>query len=63
MYIEGILLEHFSVLPQKEINEPIEPCQQHAVFHSFLSDDCKQDDVTTTAHSKSFIEFFKIKIK
>ena len=34
--IEGIALEHLSVLPQTEINESTKACPRHAVFHSFL---------------------------
>ena len=62
MYIEGVALEHFSALPQTEINSSTKPCQLHAVFHSFLSDDCKQDSATTTAHIKHLIELFKKKL-
>ena len=36
--IEGIVLEHFSAVPQKDINSTTPSCQCHAVFHSFLSD-------------------------
>ena len=32
--IEGITLEHFSVLPQIEINSSTKLCPRHAVFHS-----------------------------
>ena len=59
MYIQGISLEHFSKLPQTEIISSTEPCSRHAVFHSFLSDDSKQDDVTTTAHINRLIELKK----
>ena len=52
MSIEGIELEHFSAAPQADINSSTLSCPQHAVFHSFLSDDSKQDSDTTTAHSK-----------
>ena len=56
MSIEGIALEHFSELPQTEINSPTKPCLQHAVFNSFFSDDIKQDAATTTTHIKRLIE-------
>ena len=56
--IEGIALEHFSALPQTEINSSTKPCPCHAVFHFFFSDDSKQDAVNTTAHSKRSIELF-----
>ena len=55
MSIEGIALEHFSAAPQADINSYTLSRQRHAVFHSFLSDDIKQDAATTTAHSKQFI--------
>ena len=50
--IEGIALEHFSAAPQADINSSTLSRPRHAVFHSFLSDDSKQDAATTTAHSK-----------
>ena len=55
MYIEGISLESFSALPKNDINSTTPSRQRHAVFHSFLSDDSKQDAATTNAHSKRFI--------
>ena len=58
MYIEGISLEHLIALPQTEISSSTKPFPRHAVFHYFLSDDRKQDAVTTTAHSKRLIEMF-----
>ena len=59
MSIEGIALEHCNALPQIEINSSTKLCSRHAFFHSFLSDDRKQDAATTTAHSKRFIEMLK----
>ena len=59
MSIEVIALEHFSELPQTEINSSTKPCPQHAVSYSFLSDDSKQDAATTPAHSKLLIEQVK----
>ena len=53
--IGGIALEHFSALPQTEINAYTELFPRHAVFHSFLSDDSKQDSAATTAHSSRLI--------
>ena len=50
--IEGIALEHFSASPQADINSSTLSRPRHAVFHSFLSDDIKQDAATNTAHSK-----------
>ena len=57
--IEGIALEHFSELPQTEINSSTKPCPRHALFHHFLSDDSKKDSATTTEHSKRLIELLK----
>ena len=44
-----------------DINSSTLSRQQHAVFHSFLSDDSKQDAATTTAHSKRLISLLKKK--
>ena len=52
MSIEGIALEHFSASPKADINSSTLSRPRHAVFHSFLSDDIKQDAATNTAHSK-----------
>ena len=59
MSIEGIALEHISVLPQTKIKLSTKPCPRHAVFHSFLSDDIKQDAATNTAHRKCLIGMLK----
>ena len=56
MSIWGIVFEHFSALPQKEINSPTKAFPCHAVFHNLLSDDRKQDAATNTAHSNRLIE-------
>ena len=48
MSIEGIPLEHFSATPQADINSSSFSRPRHEVFHSFLSDDSKQDAATTT---------------
>ena len=50
--IEGIALESFSAVPQTNLNLTTPSRQRHAVFHSFLSYDSKQDAATTTAHIK-----------
>ena len=52
VYIEGIALEHLSEAPKEYIKSSTISRQRHAVFHSFLSDDSKQDAATTTAHRK-----------
>ena len=53
--MEVIVLEHFSALPKSYINSTTPSRERHAVFHSFLSHDRKQDAATTTAHSKRLI--------
>ena len=55
MSIEGIALENFSAAPQADINSSTISRPRHAVFHSFLSGDSKQDAVTNTSHSKQLI--------
>ena len=62
MSIEVITLEHFSSLPKTDNSSTTPSRQRDAVFHSFSSDDSKQDSATTTAHSKLWIEFLKDKI-
>ena len=59
--IEVIVLEHFSAAPQEDINSTTPSRRRHAVFHSFLSDNSKQDAATTTAHSKRLISLLKNK--
>ena len=59
--IEGIALEHFSAAPQTDINSSTLSRPRHALFHSFLSDDSKQDAATTTAHSKRLTSLLKKK--
>ena len=61
MSIQGIALENFSALLQTNINSTTPSRQFHAVSHSFLSDDIKQDVATTTAHSKCLIVLIKEK--
>ena len=57
--IEVISLERFSALLQIEMNASTKPCPRHAVFHSFFSDDRKQDAATTISHSERLIGLFK----
>ena len=59
--IEGIALENFSSAPQSDIISSSLPCPRHAVFHSFLSDNIKQDAATTSAHSKRLISLLNTK--
>ena len=54
-------MEHFSAAPKADINSSTISYQRHAVFHSFLSDDSKHDNATTTAHSKRLISLLKNK--
>ena len=59
--IEGIALEHFSAAPQADINSSTLSRPRHAAFHYFVSDDSKQDAVTTTAHRKRLMSLLKNK--
>ena len=61
MSIEAIALESFRALPKAGINSTTPSIQRHSVFHSFLSDDSKQDAATTTAHWKNLISLLKDK--
>ena len=61
MSIDVIALKHSSALPQVDIKSSTISRQRHEVFHSFLSDDNKQDDATTTAHRKRLISLLKNK--
>ena len=61
MSIEGIALENFSAAPQADINASTLSRPRHAVFHSFLYDDSKQDAANTAAHSKRLISLLKNK--
>ena len=61
MSIEGIALEHFSAVPQADMNSSTLSRQRPAVFHSFLSGDSKQDASTTTANIKRLISLLKEK--
>ena len=61
MYIEGIVLEHFSALPKADISSTIPAHQLHAVFHYFLSDYRKQDAATNNSHSNRLIALIKDK--
>ena len=61
MSIEVISLETFSSLQKTDINSTTPSRQRHAVFHSFLSVDSKQDYATTTTHNKRLICLLKDK--
>ena len=54
-------MEHFSTVTQADINSYKLSRQRHAVFHSFLSDDRKQDAATTTTRSRQLISLIKDK--
>ena len=54
-------MEHFSAAPQADTDSSTLSRPRHAVFHSFLSDDSKQDAATTTAHRKHLMSFLKNK--
>ena len=57
--IEGIALDHFSAPTHTEITGTPQDRTHHYVFHSFFSDDRKQDYATTISHSKRIIELLK----
>ena len=61
MSIEVIALENFNAAPQADINSSTLSRPRQSVFHSFLSDDSKQDAATTTAHIKRLMSFLKNK--
>ena len=61
VFIEVIVLEHFSALPQTNINSTTLSRQRHAVFQYSLSNGIKQDASTTTAYSKRLILLLKEK--
>ena len=52
-------MEYFSEPTHTEIEGTPQARKSHAVFHSFLSDDSKQDSATTTAHRKHIIKLLK----
>ena len=52
-------MEHYRALPKADINSTTPSHKRHTVFHSFLSENSKQDASTTTAHSKHLISFLK----
>ena len=49
-------MDHFSASTKTETATTPQALTRHAVFHSFFSDDSKQDVATTIAHSKIIIE-------
>ena len=59
MSIEGISLKNFSAPTHTETTETPQSRTRHAVFHSFLSNDIKQDSTKTIAHRKRTIELLK----
>ena len=61
MSVKGIALEKFNSLPTTYINSTKPSRKCHAVFHSFLYDDIKQDAATTTAHREILILLLKEK--
>ena len=57
--IDGITLEHFSILANIGINVSNKSCHHQVVFHSLLSYDRKQDYAANTAYSNRFIVILK----
>ena len=54
-------MDIFSAVLHTDINSSTISRQRHAVFHSFLSDNSKNDAATTTAHIKILIPLLKEK--
>ena len=61
MYIEGIVLDNFSAVPQTNINSNTPSHQRYAVFQYCLSDNNKHDAATTTSHRKRLLPLLKYK--
>ena len=61
MSIDDIALEHFSAVPQADINSSTLSSKRRAVFHYFLSENIKRDAATTASHSKRLILLLKKK--
>ena len=54
-------MENFRAAPKADIKSYTISCQCHAAFHSFLSDDSKEDAATTTVHIKRLISLLNNK--
>ena len=59
MSIEVIAFEHFSASYQKTLSSYLHSCKRHAMFHSFLSYNSKQDSDTTAVDIKRIIELLE----
>ena len=59
VYIEFIALEHFGATHQETSPYSSHSCTGHDVFHSFISDNRKQNSVTTAVPIKRLIEILK----
>ena len=59
MSIEEISLEHFSAQTQTETATTPQAHTRHAVFHSFLFDEIKQDAATNISHRTQIIKLLK----
>ena len=57
--IEGIASEHFHAPMHTETSGTTLARTRHDVFHSFFSDDIKEDSITTISHIKRIIELLK----
>ena len=61
MSIDGVALEHFSTTYQETSSYSLHSRTWHAVFHSVMYDNSKQDAATTDAHSELIIELLEKK--
>ena len=62
MCLQKVLHQNILVhLPNSDINSTTPSRQRHVLFHSFLSDDSKQDADTTTTHINHLISLLKDK--
>ena len=60
LYIEGIVLEQFSTFKQLVVLSYSGDLSWHAVFHSFSSDEIKQDAGTTSDIQLLFVDLITI---
>ena len=57
--IEGIQLEQSSDSEQEKSSSALHSRKHHALFHSFLPDNVKQDTLKTASHRKGIISLLK----
>ena len=59
MIIECIALEQYCATDHRKLSLSFHSYKFHAVFHSFLSDNRKQDTATKASHIKRIIDILK----